>query len=122
VRVMPGRDSPLPFAISTVASLALWAATATISGRREPWDAGFYWTMAYPAAVLLSGLLGYFFPQSPWRWAVIVMLMQLGVMLAAGSDPSLLPLGLALVAVLSLPAIAVAMVSAKLSGSTATRS
>jgi len=110
---MPARDSPLPYAISAVASLALWTATATLSGKREPWDAGFYWTAAYPLAVLLSAVLGYFFPRGPWRWAVIVMVMQLGVMWAAGSDFSLLPLGLALVAVLSLPAIGLATLAAK---------
>ncbi|HET7084386.1 MAG TPA: hypothetical protein VFI23_06425 [Rhizomicrobium sp.] len=102
--------------LAAIAGAVIWTATMIAAGRREPWDAGFYWTLSYPVAVLGSGLLGYLFPERPWRWAVILMLMQMMVMIAAGSDFSLLPLGLVMLAVLSVPPAIAGTLAAKLRG------
>jgi hypothetical protein len=63
---------------------------------------------------VFAGVLGYAFPQRPWRWAVVMMFMQAAVMVIAGSGFGLLPLGLILLAVLSLPAVALARLAAKI--------
>jgi hypothetical protein len=89
-------------------------ATSAISGKAEPWDAPIYWTVSYPLAIALSGLLGYAFPQRPWRWAVAVIFVQMAVMVIGGSGFGLLPLGLILLGILSLPPVALAYVAAKL--------
>ena len=102
------------YMIATVGSLALWLATSWATGRREPWDAEVYWTVSYPLAVLLAALLGFAFPHRPWRWAVIVVFSQLLVMIVGGSGVGLLPLGMVLLAVLSVPAIAAAAIAARL--------
>lgn len=103
------RDStPLACTVALVGSLALWLATSALSGRREPWDWSGYWTVSYPMALLLAGVLGALFPQRPWRWALVVIFSQMIVMLFGGSGLGLLPLGLILLGVLSLPAIAAA--------------
>lgn len=83
-----------------------------LSGRKEPWDWSGYWTVSYPIAIVLSGALGYVFPQRPWRWALVVVFSQMVVMLLGGSGFGLLPLGLVLLGVLSLPAIALAKLAA----------
>src|SRR2546423_1275816 len=101
---------------SIMLGLALWTVAAMLGKHAEPWDAPGYWTIAYPAAIALSGLLGYLFPERPWRWAALLMLMQLAVMFMGGSDFSLLPLGLVLLAVLTLPAAALASLCARLRG------
>jgi len=108
------RDSFLPSVLAAVAGAAIWTATMILAGGREPWDTGLYWTAAYPLAVTVSAVLGYLSPRKPWRWAVILMLMQLLVMFAAGSDLSLLPLGLAVLAVLSAPPALAGVLAAKL--------
>lgn len=100
--------------IAIAAGAILWGVTVALSGRGEPWDAPGYWSIAYPIAVLLSGALGYFFPDKPWRWAVTVIFMQLPVMILNGPGFGLLPLGLALLAVLSLPAIWLARLGARI--------
>jgi len=101
-------DAGQAYAIAAIAGMALWSATAILGGRAEPWDSGFYWTVSYPLALLASALLGYLYPRRPWRWALVLINSQLLIMIAAGSDFSLLPLGLILLAVLSLPALALA--------------
>lgn len=102
------------YVIALVSSLALWTATSALSGRREPWDWAGYWTISYPIALLLAGALGSLFPQRPWRWALVVIFSQLIVMLVGGSGLGLLPLGLILLGVLSLPAIVAAKLGARL--------
>jgi hypothetical protein len=71
-----------------------------------------YWTIAYPAAIALSGLLGALFPERPWRWTALLMFMQFVVMFLGGSALGLLPLGLILMAVLTLPAATLASLCA----------
>jgi hypothetical protein len=102
------RATTLAYAIALVAGTMLWFATSAASGRREPWDSSLYWTVAYPVAILLSGVLGYVFPQRPWRWAAVVIFSQLIVMIVGGSGFGLLPLGLVLLTVLALPAVGLA--------------
>ena len=106
------RESWIAWVSAAVLGLLLWTIAAVVEMRVEPWDAPSYWTIFYPAALALSGLLAMLFPQRPWRWALTVMLMQLVVMAAGGSGFNLLPLGVILVAVLSLPAIGLAYLCA----------
>lgn len=100
------------YAIAIVAGLVLWTLTAALGGRNEPWDAPGYWSVAYPLAIALSGVLGYLFPERPWRWALVLMSMQGVVMLFNGSGLGLLPLGLIVLGVLSLPAVGLASFAA----------
>ena len=94
---------------------ALWILASVYAGRREAWDAAAYWAVAYPAAILASGLLGYYRPERPWRWALAIFLGQfLGMCLRNGEIGNMWPLGLALMAVLSLPAIVAALLASRL--------
>ena len=110
---MNEKSSRLAYGIAIVAGAILWTATSVMSGEREPWDSSIYWIVAYPAAMVVAGLLGCVFPQKPWRWAVVVMFMQIIVMVVGGSGFGLLPLGVILLAILSLPAVALASLAAK---------
>ncbi len=107
--------SKTAYRLSIVAGLVLWVLTAVIGGRAEPWDTPLYWVVSYPLAILIAGFLGYVFPQRPWRWALVVMFMQVVVMLFGGSGLGLLPLGLIFLGVLSLPAIALAKLASAIS-------
>jgi hypothetical protein len=102
------------YILSAVTGLLLWTATAAMTGKREPWDASSYWTVSYPLAVTGAAVLGFLFPEKSWRWAAILMLMQLVVMVAMGSDLSLLPLGLVALAVLGAPLALAGVLAAKL--------
>jgi hypothetical protein len=96
-----------------VCGTVLWGVASLSLGHREPWDAPSYWTIWYPAAILLCAVLGALFPARPWRWPFAVMLIQLPVMtFVAGSGVSLLPLGTILCLVLALPGILAAATGA----------
>lgn len=106
------RESPaVPYALSLLAGLALWGATAAAEQKAEPWDAELFWTLSYPLSVLFAGLFGYAFPHRPWRWALVITFSQLLVMLPGASGIGLLPLGLFFLAILSLPAVGLALIA-----------
>jgi len=113
-KIRPMRSSKFAYAIAFVTSTVLWAATSALSKKVEPWDSRGYWTFAYPVAIVLSGVLGYLVPHRPWRWALVVMSTQFIVMLIGGAGLGLLPLGLVVLAILSLPAVVAAQIAARI--------
>ena len=100
--------------LAAVASGAtLWACANLAEGSQEPWDAESYWTIWLPLAGLLCFVLGFAFPEKPWRWPLAVMLVQLPVMMIfTGKVGALLPLGVALLLFLSLPGMLAAWLGA----------
>jgi hypothetical protein len=93
----------LASAIALIAGASLWIATTVASGRREAWDSSLYWTIAYPAAILVAAALGYLAPDRPWRWALMLMWAQALTLAVSSASFGLLPLGLILFAVLAVP-------------------
>ncbi len=65
-----------------------------------------YWTIIYPAALVLSVILGAVLKSSQWSAGGIVMLSQIPVVLATSGTSPLLAAGIVIAAFLSIPAIA----------------
>src|SRR4051794_27040583 len=92
-----------PFVIAAATGAALWLIVSVVSGRREAWDTGVYWTVGYPIAIGLCGLLGFVFPRRPWRWSLTIFFAQFATMAVRNGElGNLWPLGLALFGTLSL--------------------
>ena len=90
--------------ISTASGLVLWSYANWVQGTQEPWDGPDYWTTFLPLAVGLSFVVGFIFPEKPWRWPLAIMLAQVPVMLiATNQSPTFLVLGLGLLVAFSLP-------------------
>lgn len=100
--------------LALAAGLCIWTVTAMLGHRIEPWDDPAYWSVGYPAAVAVAGVLGFVFPERAWRWGAVVMFSQVIVMTARGAGLSLLPMGLILLAILSLPPAGAAMLAARM--------
>lgn len=99
------------YAIAALGGAALWQFTAMFGGRREAWDSPLYFTVAYPLAIVLAGVIAHLRPTRAWRFALVVMWSQAVVMtLTSGSGFSLLPLGLIMFGFLALPPIVIARV------------
>lgn len=111
---MQNRPTTPAYTVAILGGAMLWIGVSIVSGRTEAWDLPLYWSLAYPLCILLAGVLGYAYPERPWRWALVVMLVQPVILAFSGSGFGLLPLGLILFAFLSLPAIGVAMIAARL--------
>lgn len=93
---------------------ALWFMTSLLTGKREAWDGGAYWIIAYPVAIAACALLGYRFPDRPWRWALVLFVSQfLAMCVRNGELGNLWPLGMVMFAVIGLPGICVAQVAAR---------
>lgn len=105
----------LPMSVALLIGAGLWFAAAALSGRREPWDASAYWAVAYPASILAAAILGYLFPLRAWRWGFALFAGQfIGMCVRDGELGNLWPLGLAMFAVLALPAAGAAAGLARL--------
>lgn len=91
--------------IAVFAGLALWTAVSLSMGGGEPWDADRYWTLACPAALVLSLALGLAFPRRAWCWGAMVMLAQVPVVIAVSGIGPLLAAGVVYAAVLAVPAM-----------------
>jgi hypothetical protein len=97
-------------ALSTAVGTQLLAGLASgdIAGAlgRELVDLGTYWLVALPVCYLVAGVLGYMGPVRTWRWIVTIIATQsLCTILVAGGGLSLLPLALAMTAVIAAPGI-----------------
>jgi hypothetical protein len=112
---MTNSRSATAFAIAIVIGVVLWFAGAEVSGRREAWDSGLYWSLFYPLAIGASALLGYLVPERPWRWAAALFGAQCVAMaLRSGEIGNLAPLGLVMFGILSLPGVFAASIAARL--------
>jgi ABC-type microcin C transport system permease subunit YejE len=102
------------YVASAVIGVLLWVTAGAWAGKREAWDSEVYWTAAYPVAFLLSVALGFLTPRRPWRWGLTLMVAQAVTMASLAADFSLLPLGVMIFAVLSVPLCAGAGLGAML--------
>jgi hypothetical protein len=108
------RRSAPPLILAFIAGVVLWFVASAISGRREPWDGVAYWIVAYPIAILASALLGYRYPQRPWRWAIMLFESQfLAMIVRNGELGNLWPLGMLAFAAIALPAVLAAWLAAR---------
>jgi hypothetical protein len=103
------------YALALGIGMGLWFWASYASGKREPWDDSSYWAIVYPLATAASGLLGYFFPMRPWRWALTLFVGQfLGMTIRNGEVGNLWPLGMLLFGVLALPGVFTAKIASRM--------
>jgi len=98
--------------VALLAGAAIWIAISAATGRREAWDSGAYFSVGMPAVCVLSFVLGFARPARSWRWGVLPMAGQFAWMLVSQGPGNLLPLGIVMFGVLSIPAIVTARVGA----------
>lgn len=85
--------------------IAAWSVFGAATGVAEPWDAGIYWTLAYPALLLASGLAGAWLRRRAWLAGLVLTLAQLPVMLVQTQAGAMALFALALLAALAVPAM-----------------
>ena len=106
--------SAVGWAVAAASGAALWAGANLVEGSREPWDVESYWVVQLPLAALLCAVLGFAFPERPWRWPLAVMLAQLPVMMLFTGEVAapLMVVGLALLLIFALPGMLAAWLGA----------
>lgn len=100
-------------AVSLV-GLAYWASVSALTGEKEPWDASEYWTVAYPASLVLAALAGSLLRANAWLWGALITLAQLPVMIVNnGWGPLLWTVGFGFLFLLTIPAMAVSWLASR---------
>lgn len=112
---MNNQKSFFPTTVAATIGVALFVAIALLTGKREPWDASVYWTVAYPIALLACAYLGYAYPERPWRWTLYLFEAQFVAMcIRNGELGNLWPMGMLLFAIIALPGMLAAKLAARL--------
>jgi drug/metabolite transporter (DMT)-like permease len=92
---------------AAVYGAALWLAMSLVTGRAEAWDNMLYWEFGLPALLLGAIVCGWIVPIRSWRWGAWMSGGQavMGIVLGLIYNLSLnmLPLGIVLFVILSLP-------------------
>ena len=91
---------------------AIWILISLATGRREAWDSGLYLALGIPAVCLVALAFAYHEPARPWRWGVLPMAGQLAWMVLSQGVGNMLPLGLIVFAILSIPPVIAAWIGA----------
>jgi len=112
--MLPPRTALL---ISIAIGVVLEVGVTLVSGRREAWDAGVYWTAGLPSAVLAAAIVGYRSSGRGWLATAAIVPAQVATMMfRSGEMGNLWPLTLALSSILSLPFVGVAYAARRLLG------
>ena len=96
------------YLIAATAGAGGWLYISITTGRSEAWDTGSYFTLLLPEIMLVTALLGFFFPRRVWRWPATAFASQALVLFLSNPTGGLLPLGLIVFAVLSIPSFVAA--------------
>ncbi|HEX7035378.1 MAG TPA: hypothetical protein VF210_06360 [Pseudomonadales bacterium] len=91
-------------AAAFTASLVVWLLVSAADGGGEAWDSGVYWSVGLPIIYGLGAVFGLVSTVNVWRLALWSGIGQFtGLVLTAPGEPTLWPLGLVMMGVLSLP-------------------
>jgi hypothetical protein len=101
-------------ALSAGTGIVLELGIAAITGRRESWDSGLYWTVGLPAALAVSCIVGYLAGRRGWFWTGLIVPSQVLVMMLRSAEISgLWPLTIVLSSVLGAPFLVASFIASR---------
>lgn len=105
----------LSYVISIAVGAGIWIGISNLAGKVEAWDSPYYFQYGLPFLVITTGVLGFIAPARPWRWGILVMVSQAAVAFIQNPTANLLPLGLVVFGILSIPCVISAYIGAYIS-------
>ncbi len=112
---MANKREKIVLASLILLGLGVWLGICLATGKREAWDAGMTFVLSLPVLYLASGFAGYAAPRKPWRWGLAAFAAQPVLLMIQNPSAGLLPIGLILFGILSVPGILCAYIGARLS-------
>ncbi|MFH1071083.1 MAG: hypothetical protein V1794_15800 [Candidatus Glassbacteria bacterium] len=100
------------YLVMPVCGAVIWILIALKSGRKEAWDSGLYFSVGIPAVCLVSMACAFFEPYRSWRWGVLPLVGQFFWMLLSQGPGNLMPLGVVVFGVFSIPSVIAARIGA----------
>jgi len=101
----------LGLVIAFVLPLLVWLGISAAGSGSEAWDSGGYWSVGLPAIYLSASVAALLTARNVWQITLWSGVGQFAGLITTAAGLSLWPLGLMLIAVLSLPVAAVAAVT-----------
>ena len=102
-------DNRVTIPLAVVAGVGLELGIHALTGRREAWDSGAYWTIGLPAVLVVSFAIGLLARGRAWLSTWLIVPAQVLTMMArSGELGGLWPLAVALSACLSVPFVGAA--------------
>ena len=100
--------------VSLLAGVGLELGIHALTGRREAWDSGAYWTLGLPVVLALSFAIGLLARDRAWLSTWLIIPSQVFTMMArSGELGGLWPLAVALSACLSVPFVGAAFIGSR---------
>ena len=106
------KKNPWFYLIAAASGVVTWVLVSAVSRRAEAWDSGLYFSVGMPVVCIVALVLGFLEPRRAWRWGVVPLLAQFLWMLLTQGPGNLLPLGIVVFVVLSVPSIVAARIGA----------
>ena len=74
----------IPCIAAALSGIAVWIGIGVIIGNPEAWDSPLYWKGGIPFLALVTFIIGFLEPKTPYIWGVIQALSQSIVILSQG--------------------------------------
>jgi hypothetical protein len=113
-RTRPSATFWLCFAVAAASGAAAEIGIGLATHRREAWDTGVYWSMGVPLMVLTALVCGFAARERPAVIGYAPFVAQLVALVVRTGGGSMLPLGIALMAVIGLSGVAAAFLGGRL--------
>ena len=98
------------YAVAIGAGLLVWVSMSLFSGKAEGWDTPAYFGLGIPFLCIVTGALAVKEPKRPWRWAFLPLLAQAVFMTLQQGFGNMMPLGILVFLVLSVPLLVCAYI------------
>lgn len=111
------QNSKLAFVISIFVGVLVWFGIRVFINVSDPQSTTLYWYAGYPFFLLTSFVLGYCYSVKAWKWPLCVILSQLIIGIGvSGGQLNLLPIGIIVHIVISIPCFVVCYLGVFLKG------
>jgi hypothetical protein len=93
----------IAYPVSFIVGFAVCFALSMITGKREAWDSGLYFSAGIPVMCAVIAALSYTRPDRPWRWTLAMAVGQSLAIVMADRSLSLWPLSIMAMLICSIP-------------------
>jgi len=98
------------YAVAIGTGLLVWISISLLNGKSEAWDTPAYFGLGIPVMCIVAGALAIKEPKRVWRWAFLPLVAQAVYMTLTQGFGNMMPLGILVFFVLSVPLLIAAYV------------
>lgn len=93
----------IPYVASALSGLGVCLAITLVTGKKEAWDSGVYFSVGIPIMCAAIFAISYFFPIRAWRWTLSMAVGQSLAIASGAGSLNLWPLSIVAMTIVSTP-------------------